>query len=189
MHTGVGETAYASASQKWNGTIAALHQEPDRHERERADHQRRPAPPAASAPRSAPCSAPRCAPYSSAIPVRMKNAPDAVRHREVERPLQRPGLLDLVGGQRVGGDAHQLEEDEQVEEVAREREAASRRRGTAASARGRAARPRRSSATRTRTPATNSSADEQREPRAERIDRERDPDRGAAARGAQPPNQ
>ncbi len=47
---------------------------------------------------------------------------DAVRHGEVQRAGERSLLLDVVGGQRVGRDAHELEEDEQVEQVAGQRE-------------------------------------------------------------------
>jgi hypothetical protein len=47
---------------------------------------------------------------------------DRVRDREVERSLQRSELFRLIAGERVGGNAHDLEEDEHVEEVAAERE-------------------------------------------------------------------
>ncbi len=43
---------------------------------------------------------------------------------EGERALHGPGLLDAVSGQGVGDDAHQLEPDEGVEQVAGDREAA-----------------------------------------------------------------
>ncbi len=47
-----------------------------------------------------------------------------VDHGEGERALHGPGLLDAVSGQGVGDDAHQLEPDEGVEQVAGDREAA-----------------------------------------------------------------
>ena len=52
-----------------------------------------------------------------------EHRPDRVGHGEHQRPLERSGGLHPVGGQRVRGDAHQLEEDEEVEEVARQQEA------------------------------------------------------------------
>ena len=39
MHTGVGATAWASASQKWNGTAAAFTRKPKLMKAERGDHQ------------------------------------------------------------------------------------------------------------------------------------------------------
>lgn len=45
---------------------------------------------------------------------------EGVGDREVERLLQRLELLDIEARERVGGDAHQLEPDEHVEEVAGE---------------------------------------------------------------------
>ena len=47
----------------------------------------------------------------------------AVGDGEVQRALQRPAFFRPVGGQRVGRHAHQLEPDEQVEDVAGEAEA------------------------------------------------------------------
>src|SRR6185312_15377999 len=47
----------------------------------------------------------------------------AVGDGEVECPLDRAAFLGTVGGQRVGGDAHQLEPDEQVEDVTGQAEA------------------------------------------------------------------
>ncbi len=49
-------------------------------------------------------------------------AADAVRDGEVERPLDRPALLDPVGGEGVGGGAHDLEEHDEVEQVPGQRE-------------------------------------------------------------------
>ena len=49
---------------------------------------------------------------------------DAVRDGEVEGALQRARFLRLVARERVGGDAHQLEVDEHVEQVAGEAEPA-----------------------------------------------------------------
>jgi hypothetical protein len=49
--------------------------------------------------------------------------PDGVGHREVERAPQRAGVLGVVAGQGVGGDAEQLVEHEQVEQVATQAEA------------------------------------------------------------------
>ena len=46
---------------------------------------------------------------------------DRVHDREVDGTLQRRWLLDPVRRQGKRGDAHQLEEDEHVEEIARER--------------------------------------------------------------------
>jgi hypothetical protein len=48
---------------------------------------------------------------------------DRVGDREVQRPLHRLVLVDLVARERVRRDAHQLEEDEHVEQIAREAEA------------------------------------------------------------------
>jgi hypothetical protein len=46
---------------------------------------------------------------------------EAVRHREIERTGER-GFFQRERGQREGRDAHHLEPDEQVEQVAREAE-------------------------------------------------------------------
>src|SRR5205085_8653360 len=51
---------------------------------------------------------------------------DGVEHREVERALQGGRVLGLVAAEREGRRAHQLEEDEEVEEVAGEAESAQR---------------------------------------------------------------
>jgi hypothetical protein len=48
---------------------------------------------------------------------------DAVGDREVDRALDRCSLLDPVGGQRERGHAHQLVEDDQVEQVPGQAEA------------------------------------------------------------------
>jgi hypothetical protein len=56
-------------------------------------------------------------------PDHRQERPDRVRHREVQRALQRRALVDVDPGERERRDAHQLEEDEQVEQVARETEA------------------------------------------------------------------
>jgi hypothetical protein len=50
-------------------------------------------------------------------------AAEAVRDREVDRALDRRALLDPVGGERVRDGAHQLEEHDQVEQVAGRAEA------------------------------------------------------------------
>jgi len=47
-----------------------------------------------------------------------EDRPGRVRHREAQGPLQRRALVDLVADQDVRGDAEELEEDEQVKEVA-----------------------------------------------------------------------
>jgi len=54
-------------------------------------------------------------------------AGDAVGDREVDRTLDRRALLDPVGGECVGHRAHQLEEHDQVEQVAGQAEAGHRR--------------------------------------------------------------
>ena len=56
--------------------------------------------------------------YSSATADEHRVAGDAVGDREVDRALDRGALLDPVGGERVRHGAHQLEEDDQVEQIA-----------------------------------------------------------------------
>jgi hypothetical protein len=58
------------------------------------------------------------APVEQRDPGQKQERPDDVGDREVERSLDRLGLVDLVAGERERGDAHQLEKDEHVEEVA-----------------------------------------------------------------------
>ena len=60
-------------------------------------------------------------------PREQEESADPVHDREVDRPLQHGTMLDPIAGQAEGGGAHQLEEDEHVEEVAGESEADHRR--------------------------------------------------------------
>ena len=114
-------------------------------------------------------------------PDQQQEGADRVHDREVDRSLERLRLLDPVTRERERRNAHQLEEDEHVEEVAREREAGHRadedqrqhvkvlRHGLAEvvpahdERRGR------------------KHTDERGDSGGERIDAERDPDRNAAA--------
>ena len=63
------------------------------------------------------------APVEQRDPEQDHDRAHAVGHRERQRALQRCRPPDPVRGERVGRDAHQLEEDEHVEQVAGEREA------------------------------------------------------------------
>ena len=56
------------------------------------------------------------------MPDRIISAPMLFVTAKFERALQRPGFLCLVTREPVGGDAHQFEEDEHVEQVAAEAE-------------------------------------------------------------------
>ena len=71
---------------------------------------------------------------------------DAVGDGEVQRSLERARFLGLVAGEAVGGDAHQLEVHEHVEQVAAQAEGAHRSQEHEHQASGRARRPRRSTA-------------------------------------------
>ncbi len=119
-HTGVGATACASASQKWNGTIAALTSSPARISRNATTTSR-------SGVAGGPGADLRHVQRAGAA-VDQRDAgqrqvgANAVGDREVQRSLQRPAFLRPVGGQRVGRHAHQLEPDKQVEDVAGEAE-------------------------------------------------------------------
>ena len=116
-HTGVGATACASASQKWNGTMAALDQPSgdDEHERHH-DQAVRPVPGEVLADLGHVERA--GAAVDDGDPGQGQVGADAVGDGEVQRALDRAAFLGPVGGQRVGRHAHQLEPDEHVEDVA-----------------------------------------------------------------------
>ncbi len=120
--TGVGATAWASASQKWNGTIAPLTASPETIRTNDATTR-----PSAGRPAS---SRPICAKLRRAGPAVDQGDPHqdeegthAVDHREVQGAFERFLFLDLVARQRVRGHTHQLEEDEHVEQVTGQAEA------------------------------------------------------------------
>ena len=125
-HTGVGATAWASASQKWNGTTAPLTRNPNTTKtkatttRPSGDVGGDAAPDRRQVQRAG-------AGVQQGDARQDHQRADAVRHGEVERALQRSGFLGLVAREPVGGDAHQLEEDEHVEQVAAQAEPAHRR--------------------------------------------------------------
>src|SRR5205085_948950 len=60
-------------------------------------------------------------------PSEQEESADPVHEREVDRPWRHGTMLDPIAGQAEGGGAHQLEEDEHVEEVAGESETDHRR--------------------------------------------------------------
>ena len=126
MQTGVGATACASASQKWNGTAAALTRRPVTTRTNASRHQGV----LAAGVRVETRRRSAAKPSSPGARVQQADAQqrgvgaERVDDAEVQGALDGAGLLDAVAGQRVGDDAHQLEEDERVEQVAGQHEAA-----------------------------------------------------------------
>ena len=113
---------------------------------------------------------------------------DRVGHREVERALERALLLDVVRHERVGGHAQELEEDEQVEQVAGEREADHR--GQEHEHQRVVERPdHHEVAPREDERAQEQERGEQGQRGSDAVDRERDAERHAVRCGVQPPNQ
>jgi hypothetical protein len=161
-----------------------LHEEADRHQRERHHDEPVGRLPGERVPDLGHVERPG-APVEQRDAGEYQEGADAVRDREVEGSLERPLLLDVVGHERVRRHAQDLEEDEQVEQIARVAEA--QHRGEEHEHQSMEERPDHHEIA----PAEDEGREEQNrgeqcEASTYLVDRERDPERRAVARGPAP---